>query len=113
MLKNLKFKLNKFFRLPVSRKTILNRAAKLYKGKTDGLCDALERSLIDYGIYISATNAFSEFFTQENAKGFGGINPGWWWPRKDWTSGRSEFLDWLIEQYKDDKTNLRKVYGQL
>ena len=107
MLDNLKIWLSRIFRLPVSRKAILNRVVKLYKGKTDGLCDALERSLIDYGIYVSATNAFSEFFTQENAKGFGGINPGFWWPRKDWTSGRSKFLDWLIEQYKDDKTNLR------
>ena len=107
MLDNLKIWLSRIFRLPVSRKTVLNRAVRLYKGKTDGLCEALEWSLIDYGIYLQAKDAFSEFLTQENAKGFGGVYPGFWWPRKDWTSGRSKFLDWLIEQYKDDKTNLR------
>ena len=107
MWENLKIKLSRIFRLPVSRKTILKRAAKLYKRKADGLCEALDWSLIDYGIYLRAADAFSEFFSQENAKEFGGILPGFWWPKKDWTSGRSKFLDWLIEQYKNDKTNLR------
>lgn len=107
MLDNLKIWLSRIFRLPVSRRAILRRVVKLYKGKTDGLREALEWSLIDYGIYLLAADVFSEFLTRENAKGFGGTLPGFWWPKKDWTSGRSEFLDWLIEQYKDDKTNLR------
>lgn len=36
-------------------------------------------------------------------------NGGYWWHPSDWQGGRMDFLNWLIEEYKDDKTDLRTL----
>ena len=49
-------------------------------------------------------------FRREVAFKFGANKSNdWWWEYDVWDTGRMDFLDWLIDQYKDDKTNLRKL----
>ena len=94
--------------LPVTRKEVLKRAKKL---KMAGLCISIDRALIDYGIYLNV-NYHSLFpkFRREEALNFGAEKEdAWWWEHDVWDTGRMDFLDWLIKEYEDDKTNLRKM----
>ena len=108
--------LKKFFKLfkssksfPVTRKMVLMRVEK---GKTNGLCYAIQLALQDCGIryceYFQLSRYFP-LFTRQNAIAFGASGAGYWWPIGDWSSGREEFLNWLIEQYKDDQTDLKTI----
>jgi len=94
--------------LPVTRKEVLKRAKKL---KREGLCFSIDRVLIDYGIYINVDyHSLFPKFRREEALNFGAEKKGaWWWEQDVWDTGRMDFLNWLIEEYKDDKTNLRKI----
>ena len=94
---------------PVTRVDVL-RKAKSYKGP--GLCLAIQQALLYYGLYPVRWSLSKTFplFTRENAKRFGG-DPSrlYWWPIDEWNTGRMDFLNWLIEQYKNDNTDLRKL----
>lgn len=107
--------INVMFKLPVTRVKVLKHVKSLmyYYCTFGGLCSALSASLDDYHIYKNYTKLkyYFPLFTYENAQKFGanGCPSGYWWDEKDWKNGRMEFLNWLIEQYKDDKTNLRNI----
>lgn len=107
--------ISNLFHLPVRRVEILKRAKRY---KESGLCYAILKAAGDYkvNVHIPLTISFP-LFTYNNAFPFGAKIPcgycmamnQYWWPRGIWDSGREDFLNWLIEQYKNDKTNLRKL----
>ena len=103
--------INNLFRCPLTRKEVLKRAKKY---KDYGLCYAIFRAFLHYGItidghYSTIRNIFP-LFEVENATQFKvHFDRDYWWNKGVWNTGRSDFLDWLIEQYKDDKTDLRKL----
>lgn len=91
----------------VYRKDILEYALK-HKHNTKGVCFALWDSLSHYGI-VNNINLYLPLANLNNAKRFGAKlrNDGYWWPKGEWNTGRFDFLKWLLEQYKNDKTNLK------
>ena len=100
--------ISNLFNLPVTRKEVLKRAKKY---QITGLCHAIIFSLNDYGIYTDHIIVFP-LFDRENAKPFKADTyhfGNYWWEKGVWNTGRMDFLNWLIEQYENDKTNLRKL----
>lgn len=103
----IKFIRNLFYR-PVTRKEVLKRAKN---HKYNGLCTSINIALMHYGISVKSENMYRLFpvFNRANASRFGANKDnGFWWPCNIWDTGREDFLDWLIDYYKDDKTDLRK-----
>lgn len=100
--------ISNLFKLPVTREEVLKRAKKI---KISGICYSLITALKDYGIpYNRLLREYFPKFTRENALQFGADNENvWWWIPYVWSTGRMNFINWLIEEYKDDKTNLRKL----
>lgn len=108
--------LKKFFKLfknsenySVTREIVLIRAGKY---RMSGLCWALCVALKDYGMYCEYSHLSKYFplFTRDNAFAFGAAEDCmYWWPANNWSTGREDFLNWLIEQYKDDQTDLRTI----
>lgn len=91
-----------------------------------GLCPLLCSALHAYGLIEDDMDStprmyelrrFFPLYTLDNAVKFGALreeyasNPTFWWPPFIWNSqgGRMRFFNWLIEQYKDDETNLRTI----
>lgn len=106
----------------VYRKDILEYALKHHKYPNSdnygGLCKALINALNHYGISTRGVNIdyYLPLFrnhiagTQFNAKiNYLGDTGEFWWPKGNWNMGRLDFLKWLLEQYKDDKTNLKEL----
>lgn len=104
----------------VYRKDILEYALKHHKyiyGKNHGgLCISIIYALQHYGInaYPMKLKTFIPLFTNNNAILFKATNHNdasmvYWWQEGVWDTGRLDFLKWLLEQYKDDKTNLKKL----
>ena len=95
---------------PIYRVDVLKLVKKNYRDYS-GLCYSIRISLYElsnYNIvpYVNLRYYFP-LFRRDNAKMFGADGYVFWWTANDWTTGRMDFLDWLIEQYKDDKTDLR------
>ena len=96
---------------PVYRKDIL-KCAKEYR--RTGLCSALDFACS----HLSTTPDYNRFqlnniyeifplFTRENALKFNADEKSvYWWDPGVWDTGREQFLDWLIEQYKDDNEDI-------
>ena len=100
--------ISNLFQFPVTRKEVLLRAKKL---KECGLCLSFCHVLNKYNIShnYQYTRYFPKF-VRKNALPFGANKDvDYWWEPYIWNTGRMDFLDWLIDQYKDDKTNLRKL----
>jgi len=105
--------ISNLFKLPVTRKEVLQRAKK---HQDFGLCYAIDTAFVEYHLvsdylYLNLEMEFPKF-TPTNAQKFGGLGTqvkSYWWKPKVWNTGRMDFLNWLIEEYKDDKTNLRKL----
>lgn len=99
---------------PITRVEVLRRVKSLKTSK--GLCEGLLYVMgQEFDLDISISTAFP-LFTNENARKFGAkpieefiSRIEYWWEMGNWNTGREDFLDWLIEQYKDDTTNLRKL----
>lgn len=86
-----------------------------------GLCSLLCSELHSYGLFDSngyaammySLKKFFPLYTFYNAIAFGAQLDEylyWWTPFKwDEEGGRMRFLNWLIEQYRDDETDLRTL----
>lgn len=100
--------ISNLFRIPVTRKEVLKRAKKI---KRSGICYSVISALRDYGVPCNHwLDEYFPKFTKENALQFGADkDDNWWWTPNVWDTGRMDFLNWLIEEYKDDKTDLRKL----
>lgn len=96
--------------LPVYRRDVL-RYLKHHCEDYAGICQGIEdvcKNVFRIANYVNTSALFPEHCFS-NAKPFTDKNSypsGYWWPADNWSTGRMEYLDWLIEQYKDDKTNL-------
>jgi len=97
---------------PIDAKVIYRvdvlRYAKKHKGL--GLCDTLYLALMAYGIPVKCNiESYFPLFNRSNAFEFNANDILYWWEAGVWNTGREDFLNWLIKQYKKDKTNLRKL----
>ena len=103
----------RLFKLPVRRKSVLTLAKEIRTEQLRvGLCSAISSALIEHGIWKDRTlEEYFPEFTFENAKEKSkadGTKEFFWWIDYD-DPNRMKFLDWLIKQYEDDNTNLRKL----
>lgn len=111
----LKFWIKKTFNLPVYRKDVLERV-KLFHDKYRGLCEGIFKNIMYFNLKtnIRCNDINVEYIPKfkSNVKNYN-INiiflGGYWWNKNVWTTGRMDYLNWLINEYKDDKTNLRKL----
>ena len=109
--------IKRIFRLPVTRYDILKCAKKRaikYPETYGGICNIITDTLLfDFGLSIECfLKDYFPKFTYENALKFGAIPEHehmYWWKYKDWKGDRMKFLNWLIQEYKDDKTDLREL----
>ena len=104
---------------PIYRVDILRAVKYNYRGlRGDGICTSISKmcrihlkqnaSLRDMN-YKETKNLFSKF-SRSNAHDFHlDGDDAYWWRPGDWKGGRMQFLDWLIEEYKDNKENLRNI----
>lgn len=102
-----------FLRLPVTRVEVLKHAKELQPTyQYPGLCALLDDALEHYDIYAFPSTVFPKF-SPKYASHFGAPYSAYrgvyWWERGDWETGRLDFLNWLINEYKDDATNIRKL----
>ena len=105
----LKRKVKNFLHLPVTRVEVLEHAKELQSTcQYPGLCLLLNNALDHYNIWPFPSTIFPKFKV-EYAKHFGASYRGYWWERDRWDTGRLDFLNWLIQQYKNDRTNIRKL----
>jgi hypothetical protein len=100
------------FGLPVTRVDVLKRARD-YKW-TSGLCIAIKCALWDFNIPTEPKNVVSKLyfpeFNRKSALVFGADPYSvFWWEVHNWSTGRERYLNYLINCYKDDKINLRKL----
>lgn len=117
----------RLFNLPVYRCDLLRYTLHHEHGL--GICNAICGSLVMAGlesIYIFdrectiADEHYPEIFipyphilpkfTYTNAQQFNGnfYHIGYWFPLGDWEK-RKEFIRWMMNEYKDDKTDLRII----
>lgn len=97
---------------------------KFYYANEDcgGLCEAIEDSIIDLIHMYNRPQHFIPLLNPKVAEEFQknhNVDTGdscykfdsYWWEPCVWelNGGRLGFLNWMIEKYKDDKTNLRKL----
>ena len=112
---------SQLFHLSVTRKEVLEYAKYYYSHDnsictSDGLCTAICRALFHYGIDVGPSIIYLLFplFDVKNAIRFGANKySAYWWDPGIWNTGRKDFLNWLIERYKDDTTNLKKEVRRL
>ena len=98
----------------ITRKEVLEYAKK--HNRCGGLCAAIHVALLHYGIAIStsAIDLLFPLFDVENAIQFGADKySAYWWKMGIWNTGREDFLNWLIERYKDDTTDLKEEVQRL
>lgn len=89
----------------VYKKDVLEYALK--HNHRYGLCYSLGKAMTHYHIKCFYVEDYFPLFNFNNALQFSAKADQYWWPRGKWNTGRKDFLKWLIEKYKDDKTNLR------
>ena len=120
MVKNMKAKikfwLKIFFGLPIYRVDVLvyvlNKNIKS-NHPAKGLCYALSSALDCVKDNMSVQEIFP-LFSPKTAEQFGACVPtssyrNYWWPEEDWKGSRKDYLLWLIDQYKDNKENIKKL----
>lgn len=102
---------------PLTKAMILKKA-KCYQ--SSGLCYAIKRALLYYGYNIHYTCASDvkdilqiPLYDVKEAVKFNadirhGARTGFWWTIGVWNKGRLDYLNWLINQYKNDKTDLKE-----
>lgn len=98
---------------PVRRVDVLKRVRNHHDL---GLCYSISDALVHFKLppysgICDTTKYYFPLFTRENASAFDANAELYWWPFNEWIpgKGRMAFLEWLIEQYKDDKTDLRTL----
>lgn len=105
------------FNRPIYKKDVLKYASKHYFIQC-GMCAAIKHALSIYKIHTVGSGIFSEYFNLEIAiNKFRATRPAlghnyydyyWWSNDKLGWYYRKLYFKWLIEQYKDDKEDLRK-----
>lgn len=100
--------------LPMRRKDIIWYIYHVEKrGNHPGLCDLFGTVLSRFcKYYLSIRDVFPKF-TIDEAKKFNcfpdsnGAN--YWWKCGDWEGDRMHFLNYLYDEYKNDKTKIRDL----
>lgn len=79
-----------------------------------GICPAIRQSLDrclnrdEFELYL-IEEIFDKFDRNIAINRFNGKRFPYWWPPDDWEGSRMDFLNWLIDQYEFDTTDLRKT----
>lgn len=99
--------------LPVYPIDLLIKAKRSYL-RARGLCPAIKLSADFFNLHSAKSCAqYIEKLDIDIAiQKFGAKNePSWyWWEPEIWNTGRLDFLNFLIEENKNNKIDLRKVY---
>ena len=99
--------------IPVYRKDILEYAKNMDKEGFSGLCMLIDSSIFDFNLLHKWKVVLFPLFKRGNALSFGADKEwAYWWEEDDWSGGRMQFLDWLIEQYKNNREDLRKYKAE-
>lgn len=107
----------RLFHMPIYRNDILRCALSHYH--SSGLCYAIRESLRTAGVVDTVAyrhlRVYFPLFTEKNSRRFNRddfnaryFTEGYWFPKYDWVR-RREFVLWLMERYKNDKTDLRTI----
>ena len=109
-MKRIIFYLKSHHYLPVYRKDILEYAYENHENYI-GLCYLFKRSIEKFNCDSSYGKCDPSFlfnaFSIKNAKQFGAVDKGYWWPMWNWSTGRLDFLKWMMDYYENDKEDLR------
>lgn len=102
--------LKKLHLLPVYPIDILIEVKRSYLWTT-GLCSAIELSAASFNLHgaESYTHYIEKYDRNIAIKNFGARKASYWWMPCDWDTGRLDFLNFLIEENKDNKIDLRKI----
>jgi len=109
-----KLKLKKLFHRPIYRVDVL-MAVRENHSRYKCLCNAIACTLRPLtGLYpsIEFIQYYFPLFGGRKVFDFGAYNNHescYWWPVGDWSTGRLDYLDWLIEYYKNNKKDIRKL----
>lgn len=116
---NNKFELKLLHNEPIYRVDILRAVKYNYRGlRGGGICTSITRICRvclneNYSMrWMDCMEAKKLFpkLSRFNAHDFHSDDEGeYWWKINDWKGGRMQFLDWLINEYKDDEENLRNI----
>lgn len=104
----------------ITRLDILKKAKEIFLSDKNvrGLCNAIYTAFVVLDVFNSPYRLFNikisdyiPLFTFENAKKFGadGREYWYWWNPGEWDNGRLDFLNWLIEQYQGDDTDIDSI----
>lgn len=95
--------------LPVYPIDLLIKAKRSYSW-TSGLCSAIELSAMFFNLHNAknCTQHIEKFDKMIAIQNFNGDNYPYWWEPDIWYTGRLDFLNFLIEENKDNKIDLRK-----
>lgn len=96
--------------LPVYPIDLLIKAKRSYLW-CSGLCSAINLSASFFNLHgaKTCTQHIEKFDRNIAIQNFNGEYKSYWWEEGNWNTGRLDFLDFLIEENKHNKTDLRKV----
>lgn len=101
----LKETIKKWFRIKIAKLiSVLDILEYANEHRDSGLCIAFRGACCNYNVSYDDFLSKCTMFNWNNASFFGVKSAaGYWWPSSDWTGGRKEFLDYLIEYYKKER----------
>lgn len=112
ILKSIKIFILKFLYLnPIYRIDILEYV-KNHHEEYYGICEGIEDACCKFQLGSPySSRLIIPKLSLRYAKNFSirekATEDGFWWKPNNWDTGRLDFLNWLINEYKDDKTDLR------
>ena len=117
----LRLKIKYFFKkrlgLPIYRKDILRYACENSPRRYNDIVWAIKDSLryfeLDYSYYyLTVYDILPEF--GKNIGEFVGFDTNLpkWWDSYEWTTSMENYFKWLIEYYRYDKTDVRKIENE-
>lgn len=111
---NLYLFIKKKLKLPIYKVDVLFDVKYNTRFSNNGLCPAIRHSLDrclnrdEFELY-QIEDIFNKLDRNIAIDRFNGIHYHYWWSINDWKGGRMDFLNWLIDQYGFDTTDLRKT----
>lgn len=97
--------------LPVYPIDLLIRVKRSYLW-ANGLCSAINLSAQFFNLHSakSCIQHIEKYDRNIAIQNFNGGYDSYWWEEGIWNTGRLDFLNFLIEENKNNKIDLRKVY---
>ena len=113
----LKYFFKKLLGLPIYRKDILRYACENSPRRYNDILWAIKDSLLYFELdcsyyYLTVYDILPEF--GKNIGEFVGFDTSLqeWWDSHEWRDKMKEYFEWLIEYYRHDKTDVRKIENE-